>query len=307
LNPSLWLSSPKKWEGGFVLFPRPKGNRPLREIGVDQITRTVRDLVIQSGIDLPEDLIAALERGLQIEGSPTGRQVLTDLIENAKIARRERLPACQDTGVAILFLEIGQEVRIIGGDLPKALEEGVRQGYRDGYFRKSTLDPLERINFGDNTPPIVHWEMVPGGRLKIGVMSKGFGGENMSQVKLYPPSVGLEGLMDEVVNIVFQAGANACPPVIVGVGIGGDLEKAALIAKKSLFRRIGQENPKPEIAGMERDLLRRINDLGIGPAGLGGRVTALAVFIETFPTHIASLPLAVNIQCNSHRHKEAVL
>jgi fumarate hydratase subunit alpha len=279
----------------------------LREIHVDQITRTVRDLVIQSGIDLPEDLIAALERGLQVEGSPTGLQVLTDLIENAKIAREERLPACQDTGVAILFLEIGQEVRIIGGNLPKALEEGVRQGYRDGYFRKSTLDPLERINFGDNTPPIVHWEMVPGDRLKIGVMTKGFGGENMSQVKLFPPSFGLEGLMDEVVSVVSRAGANACPPIIVGVGIGGDLEKAALIAKKSLFRRIGQENPKPEIAGMERDLLRRINGLGIGPGGLGGRVTALAVFIETFPTHIASLPLAVNIQCNSHRHKEAVL
>jgi fumarate hydratase subunit alpha len=283
------------------------GGSPVREIHIDLIARTVKDLVIRANIDLPEDLLDALEKSRQVEESPTGIQVLADLLENARIASRERMPVCQDTGMAILFLEIGQEVRIVGGDLQKALEEAVREGYRDGYFRKSTLDPVARINFGDNTPPIVHLELVPGDRLRIQAMTKGFGGENMSRVQLFPPSVGLEGLIDEVVKIVSRTGANACPPIFVGVGIGGDLEKAAYISKKSLLRRIGQENPRPEIAQMERDLLRRINRLGIGPGGMGGRITALAVFIETFPTHIASLPLAVNIQCNAHRHKEALL
>jgi fumarate hydratase subunit alpha len=268
---------------------------------------TVKELVIQANTELPEDVLLAFEKSLEIEESPIGIQILRDLIENAKIAHQEKVPICQDTGMAILFLEVGQEVQFVGGDLNQALLEAVKQGYQEGYFRKSTLDPIERVNFGDNTPPIVHIEIVPGDRLKIAVMTKGFGGEMMSQVKLFAPYVGMEGIMDEVVKIVSEAGANPCPPIIVGVGIGGNLEKAALIAKKSLLRKIGERNPNPRIAQMERELIQRINKLGIGPGGLGGSVTCLAVNIETFPTHIASIPLAVNIQCNAHRHKEVVL
>lgn len=279
----------------------------MRQIHVDKIKNTVRELVIQANTEIPEDVLLAFEKSLEKEESPLGIQVLKELIENAKIAYQEKVPIWQDTGMAIIFLEIGQEIQIVGGDLHQALLEGVRQGYRDGYFRKSTLDPIERINFGDNTPPIVHIHIVPGDRLKIAVMTKGFGGEMMSQVRLFAPYVGMEGVKDEVVRIVSEAGANPCPPIIVGVGIGGNLEKAALIAKKSLLRRIEEKNPNPKIAQMEEELLERINRLGIGPGGLGGRVTCLAVHIETFPTYIASIPLAVNIQCNAHRHKEVVL
>ena len=279
----------------------------MREIHVENIMKAVKELVVQANTELPGDILSAFEKSFEIEESPIGRQILRDLIDNAQIACRENLPICQDTGMAILFVEIGQGVQIVGGELYRALEEGVRQGYRDGYFRKSTLDPIERINFNDNTPPIVHVDIVPGDRLKITVMTKGFGGEMMSQVKLFAPFVGMEGIMDEVVKIVSEAGANPCPPIIVGVGIGGNLEKAALIAKKSLLRKIGEKNSNPKVAQMEEELLNRINRLGIGPGGLGGRVTCLAVNIETFPTHIASIPLAVNIQCNAHRHKEIVL
>jgi len=279
----------------------------LRQIHVDKIKNAVKELAIQANTELPEDVLLAFEKSLEIEESSISVQVLKDLIENAKIAYQEKVPICQDTGMAILFVEIGQEVLIVGGELHQALEEGVRQGYRDGYFRKSTLDPIERINFGDNTPPIVHIDVVPGNQMKITVMTKGFGGEMMSQVKLFAPFVGMEGIMDEVVRVVSEAGANPCPPIIVGVGIGGNLEKAALIAKKSLLRKIGERNHNPRIAQMEEELLQKINKLGIGPGGLGGRVTCLAVNIETFPTHIASIPLAVNIQCNAHRHKEAIL
>jgi len=269
--------------------------------------KAVKELVIQANTELPGDVLSAFEKSLEIEESSIGIQVLRDLIENAQIACREKVPICQDTGMAILFVEIGQGVQIVGGEFHQALEEGVRMGYRDGYFRKSTLDPIERINFGDNTPPIVHIDLVPGDQMKITVMTKGFGGEMMSQVKLFAPFVGMEGIEDEVVKIVSDAGANPCPPIIVGIGIGGNLEKAALIAKKSLLRKIGEKNSNPKVAQMEEELLNRINRLGIGPGGLGGRVTCLAVNIETFPTHIASIPLAVNIQCNAHRHKEAIL
>jgi len=279
----------------------------LRQIHIDIIMNSVKNLVIQSNTELPADVLLAFEKSLKIEESPIGIQVLRDLIENAEIAYREKVPICQDTGMVILFLEIGQEVQIVGGNLNRALLEAVRQGYQEGYFRKSTLDPIERLNFGDNTPPIVHIDIAPGDKLKINVMTKGFGGEMMSCVRLFAPYVGMEGIMDEVVKIVSDAGANPCPPIIVGVGIGGNLEKAALIAKKSLLRKIGDRNPNPKIAEMERELLERINKLGIGPGGLGGRVTCLAAHIETFPTHIASIPLAVNIQCNAHRHKEIIL
>jgi len=279
----------------------------LREIHVENIMKAVKELVVQANTELPGDVLSAFEKSLEIEESSIGIQVLRDLIENAQIACREKVPICQDTGMAILFVEIGQGVQIVGGEFHQALEEGVRMGYRDGYFRKSTLDPIERINFGDNTPPIVHIDLVPGDQMKITVMTKGFGGEMMSQVKLFAPFVGMEGIEDEVVKIVSDAGANPCPPIIVGIGIGGNLEKAALIAKKSLLRKIGEKNSNPKVAQMEEELLNRINRLGIGPGGLGGRVTCLAVNIETFPTHIASIPLAVNIQCNAHRHKEAIL
>ena len=279
----------------------------MREIQVENIMKAVKELVIQANTELPGDVLSAFEKSLEIEESSIGIQVLRDLIENAQIACREKVPICQDTGMAILFVEIGQGVQIVGGEFHQALEEGVRMGYRDGYFRKSTLDPIERINFGDNTPPIVHIDLVPGDQMKITVMTKGFGGEMMSQVKLFAPFVGMEGIEDEVVKIVSDAGANPCPPIIVGIGIGGNLEKAALIAKKSLLRKIGEKNSNPKVAQMEEELLNRINRLGIGPGGLGGRVTCLAVNIETFPTHIASIPLAVNIQCNAHRHKEAIL
>lgn len=279
----------------------------MREIHVESIINTVKELVIQANTELPGDILSAFEKSLEIEESPIGVQILKDLIENAKIAYREKVPICQDTGMAIFFVEMGQKVQIIGGNLHRALEEGVRIGYQDGFFRKSTLDPIERINFDDNTPPIVHIDVVPGDRLKLAVMTKGFGGEMMSQVKLFAPYVGMDGIMDEVVRIVSEAGANPCPPIIVGVGIGGNLEKAALIAKKSLLRKIGERNPNPKVAQMEGELFERINKLGIGPGGLGGRVTCLAVNIETFPTHIASIPLAVNIQCNAHRHKECIL
>lgn len=279
----------------------------MREIHVENIMKAVKELVIQANTELPGDVLSAFEKSLEIEESSIGIQVLRDLIENAQIACREKVPICQDTGMAILFVEIGQGVQIVGGEFHQALEEGVRMGYRDGYFRKSTLDPIERINFGDNTPPIVHIDLVPGDQIKITVMTKGFGGEMMSQVKLFAPFVGMEGIEDEVVKIVSDAGANPCPPIIVGIGIGGNLEKAALIAKKSLLRKIGEKNSNPKVAQMEEELLNRINRLGIGPGGLGGRVTCLAVNIETFPTHIASIPLAVNIQCNAHRHKEAIL
>lgn len=279
----------------------------MREIHVENIMKAVKELVVQANTELPGDVLSAFEKSLEIEESSIGIQVLRDLIENAQIACREKVPICQDTGMAILFVEIGQGVQIVGGEFHQALEEGVRMGYRDGYFRKSTLDPIERINFGDNTPPIVHIDLVPGDQMKITVMTKGFGGEMMSQVKLFAPFVGMEGIEDEVVKIVSDAGANPCPPIIVGIGIGGNLEKAALIAKKSLLRKIGEKNSNPKVAQMEEELLNRINRLGIGPGGLGGRVTCLAVNIETFPTHIASIPLAVNIQCNAHRHKEAIL
>ncbi len=279
----------------------------MRQIHADTIMDAVKKLVIQSNTELPADVLSAFEKSLEIEESPIGIQILKDLIENAKIAYREKVPICQDTGMAILFLEIGQEVQIVGGDLHQVLLEAVKQGYQNGYFRKSTLDPIERVNFGDNTPPIVHIDIVSGDKLKVNLMTKGFGGEMMSHVRLFAPYIAMEGIMDEIVKIVSDAGANPCPPIIVGVGIGGNLEKAALIAKKSLLRKIDERNPHPKIAEMERELLERINKLGIGPGGLGGRVTCLAVHIETFPTHIASIPLAVNIQCNAHRHKEIIL
>jgi fumarate hydratase subunit alpha len=244
----------------------------------------------------------------KVEESPVGREIIAQLKENARIAREEGVPMCQDTGFAVIFAEVGQDAHIAGGSIKDAINEGVRQGYRDGYLRKSIVgDPITRVNTQDNTPAVIHYEIVPGDRLKMTLMTKGGGSENMSGVKMLAPSDGLKGVREFVLSRVREAGSNPCPPIIVGVGLGGTMEKAALNAKKALLRLVGQPSPVLEMARLEQDLLREINALGIGPAGFGGRVTALAVHIESHPCHIASLPVAVNIECHAHRHKEVVL
>jgi fumarate hydratase subunit alpha len=279
----------------------------VREIPAEKVTSTIRRLCIQANTVLGEDVIQAYEKGLEREESPIGQDCLRQLLENAKLAKEEGLALCQDTGLVVVFVEMGQDVHVIGGDLNEAIHEGVRQGYKEGYLRASSLDPLTRKNFGDNTPAIVHIEIVKGDKLKLSIAPKGFGSENMSRVVLFAPSAGIEGVKKYIIQRVEEAGPNPCPPVVVGVGIGGTFEKAALIAKKSLLRPLGQRHANPSIARLEIELLEAINKLGIGPSGLGGRVTALDVHIETYPTHIASLPVAVNIQCHCDRHKEAVL
>ena len=279
----------------------------VREISVDEITKTIRRLCMESNTNLGDDVIEAYKKGLETEDSPVAKDIFRQYLENAKISKEEGIALCQDTGLAVVFVELGQDVHIVGGDLYKAIDEGVRQGYKDGYLRPSSLDPLTRKNFGDNTPAIVHIEMVPWYKLKLTVASKGFGSENMSRVVLFAPAVGVEGVKKYIIQRVDESGPNPCPPVVVGVGIGGTFEKAALIAKKAITRPLGQRNPNPDIAKLELELLEEINKLGIGPQGLGGKVTAFDVHIETYPTHIASIPVAVNIQCHCDRHKEAVL
>ena len=279
----------------------------VREIAAEEITSTIRRLCIEANTILGDEVVEALKKGLEQEESKTGKDIFRQLLDNAKIAKQEGIPLCQDTGMAVVFIEMGQDIHSVHGELNQSINEGVRQGYRAGYLRASTLDPLVRKNFGDNTPAIIHVEIVPGDKLKLTVVPKGFGGENMSRVALLTPASGMEGIKEFVLQTVEKAGANPCPPVIVGVGIGGTLEKAAFIAKKSLLRTIGQRHPDHQIAMLEQELLDKINRLGIGPQGLGGSITALDVHIETYPTHIAGLPIAVNLQCNCHRHKEAVL
>ena len=281
----------------------------MREIKASAITQAVAQLCQEANFVLGEDVLDAIKQALNTEESPLGREVLSQLIENAQIAQQERLPLCQDCGTAVVFLEIGQETHIIGGDLYAAVEEGVRQGYAQGYLRKSVVSqPFSaRINTKDNTPPVIHAEIVPGDRLKITVMPKGSGAENMSRLAMLKPSDGRQGIIDLVVRTVDEAGGNPCPPLIIGLGIGATGEKAMLLAKKALLRKVAEPNPDPEIAELEKEILSRVNDLGIGPLGFGGRTTALAVHAEVMPTHIASLPVAVNLQCHSARHKEAVL
>lgn len=281
----------------------------MREIKTSTITQTVAQLCQQANFVLGEDVLTALRQAQQTEESPLGREVLSQIIENARIAEREHLPLCQDCGTAVVFLEIGQETHIIGGDLYSAVAEGVRQGYNKGYLRKSIVrQPFSaRINTKDNTPPVIHTEIVPGDRIKIMVMPKGGGAENMSRLAMLKPSDGREGIIDLVVRTVDEAGGNPCPPLIVGLGIGATAEGAMLLAKKALLRQVGEPNPDPEVAELEKEILSRINDLGIGALGFGGSTTALAVQAEVRPTHIASLPVAVNLQCHSARHKEAVL
>ena len=279
----------------------------VRDISVSKITAAVRRLCIEANTILGDDAVAALEASLAVEESPVGRDIFRQLLRNAEIARTEGVPLCQDTGVVVVFLEIGQDAHLTGGDLETAVNEGVRQGYRDGRLRASTLDPLTRKNFGDNTPAVIHTRLIPGDRVRVALAPKGFGSENMSRVALFPPSHGIEGIKKFVVDRVDAAGPNPCPPLVVGVGIGGTMEKAALLSKQSLLRDIGRRHPDPAVARLELELLEDINNLGIGPQGLGGRVTALDVHIETYPTHIASIPVAVNLQCHCARHKEAVI
>jgi fumarate hydratase subunit alpha len=279
----------------------------MRQIEVAEVTRAVKEAVIAANYEAGADLLAALERGLQEEESPSGKESFRQLLENARIALQERIPMCQDCGLAVIFVEVGQDVHLVGGDLEAAIQEGVRQGYKEGYLRKSLCHPLTRANTGDNTPAVIHTEMAPGDRLKLTVVPKGGGSENMSRLYMLKPAEGWAGIREKVVTTVREAGANPCPPIIVGVGIGGTFERAALLAKKALLREVGEPHPDPEIAQLERELLKAINDLGIGPQGLGGRITALAVQVLMQPCHIASLPVAVNIQCHASRHKEVVL
>jgi fumarate hydratase subunit alpha len=276
----------------------------MREIDVKLITEKVRDLCMEANTDLGDDVLQTFDQAIEKEESPLGLEILKELKENARIAKEEKVPICQDTGFAVVFIELGQDVHLIGGTLTEAIHEGVRQGYRDGYLRKSVCHPFTRANTGDNTPAIIHTEVVPGEKVKITVAPKGAGSENMSRVVMLTPSDGIEGIKRFVIQRVKESGSNPCPPTIVGVGIGGTFEQAALLAKKSLLRPLGSKNPDPELEKLESEILTEINQLGIGPQGLGGRTTSLAVHILMMPCHIASLPLAVNIQCHVQRHKE---
>ncbi len=279
----------------------------MSEIEATRITRAVRELFLQANFELGADIVASFERGLQEEESPVGREVLSSLLKNAELARETRVPLCQDCGLGIMFVELGQDAHVVGGDLREALEEGVRQAYQEGYLRKSVCHPLTRANTGDNTPAVIHFNVVPGDRLKITAVPKGGGSENMSRVFMLKPADGWTGVKEKVLWSVNEAGPNPCPPIIVGVALGGSFELAAREAKKTLLRPLGSPNPDPEAGRLEAELLEAVNDLGVGPMGLGGRVTALAVHLKIMPCHIASLPLAVNIQCHSSRHAEAVL
>lgn len=279
----------------------------MREVHVNKITKTIEDLCVKACCHLGDDVKELLKKRSLEETSEFGKNIFDQIFANIQIAELEGIPLCQDTGMAVVFLEVGQDVHIVGGDLEAAVNEGVRRGYEKGYLRKSVLDPISRINTKDNTPAVIHTEIVPGDKLKIIVAPKGFGSENMSRLQMLKPSDGIEGVKDFILQTVTSAGANPCPPLIVGVGIGGTMEKAALLAKKALLRRAGSHNPNPEIARLEKEMLQRINETGIGPQGLGGRVTALAVHIDTYPTHIAGLPVAVNLQCHVARHREAIL
>lgn len=278
----------------------------MREIDSKEIRTAVRDLAIAAAHDLQPDILDALRAARERETGELAGNILTLLLTNAEIASREQIPVCQDTGTGILFLELGQEVHI-RGDLQDALQEGVRLGYEEGYLRKSVCDPLTRKNTGTNTPAVVHLDLVPGDRLTIRFLPKGCGSENMSSLVMLPPAAGTEGVIRHVIERVLAAGSNPCPPMIVGIGLGGSFEKAALLAKKALLRPVGQRSDRADVAALEERLLRDINAQGQGVHGFGGITTALAVHMETFPCHIASLPVAINIQCHAHRHKEIVL
>ena len=285
-----------------------KTTKTVRRIHTKRITAAVRDLFIEANRNLGPDVVRSLHSAMKREKSPIGRQVLSKILQNADIACRDAMPICQDTGLAVLFIETGQDVRIVGDDFRQAVEEGVRQAYAEGHLRKSVCDPFTRANTTDNLPAIIHVDIVPGNQLKIIAMPKGGGSENMSGVAMLVPAAGWEGVKEFIIGRVAAAGPNPCPPTVIGVGIGGDIEMAAILAKKALLRPLGEKNRRdPRLAGLEEELLAEINRLGIGPQGYGGRTTALAVHAEMMPCHIASLPVAVNIQCHAVRHREAIL
>ncbi len=280
----------------------------MRRIKSEEIINSVERICMDANYNLGEDLIASLEKALEKEGSPLGREVIKQILENAEIGKKEHVPVCQDTGYAVVFVELGQGVQIIGQNLREAINEGVRRGYKKGYLRKSIVkDPLDRVNTGDNTPAVIHTEIAPGDKLKITFIAKGGGCENMSRTAMLTPAQGRDGVMDFVIDTVKRAGANPCPPIIVGVGIGGTFEYSSLLSKKAILRPVGSHNEDGDIARLEDGLLDKINKLGIGPQGFGGRITALAVHVETYPCHIASLPVSVNIECHSHRPKSIVI
>lgn len=280
----------------------------MRSVDVKKIADAVAEMAKQSNHFLGKDVKRAIEKRAQDEPWPVAKSVLEKIEENIAIAEKGIFPLCQDTGLACVFLEIGQEVRLTGGFVGDAVNEGVRKGYQEGYLRKSVVkDPLRRVNTGDNTPAHIHYEIVPGDKVKITFAAKGFGSENMSQIKMLPPSAGAEGVMDFIIKVCEEAGANPCPPIVAGVGIGGTFDKAALMAKEALLIPFDQPNEDPFYAEMEDTLLKRINSLGIGPQGFGGETTALSVKIKAAPTHIAGLPVAVNINCHVSRHEERIL
>jgi fumarate hydratase subunit alpha len=280
----------------------------MREVNVRDISDAVRELSITSNCVLGDSEIACFKEMIEVEESPTGKEILNLMLENARIAREEQIPICQDTGMAVVFLEIGQDVHLVGGDVNEAVNDGVRRGYEDGYLRKSILaDSINRVNTKDNTPAFIHTKIVPGDKVKIIFAPKGGGSENMSRFKALKPSEGIEGVKDFVVQAVAEAGGNPCPPVVVGVGLGGPFEKVALRAKEALLVPMGQRNRDPFYAEVETDLLERINNTGVGPQGLGGRVTALDVHIVQGPCHIATLPVAVNLNCHATRHGERII
>lgn len=280
----------------------------MRQLDVAELTKIIKKMCIEANINLAADVTTSLEQYEKSEVSPIGKEILKDLIENVHIAQERQMPICQDTGMAVIFMEIGQDVHWINGSVEGAINEGVRQGYSEGFLRKSVVgDPLRRVNTKDNTPAIIHYQLCEGDQVKITFAPKGFGSENMSRTKMLTPSAGRDGVVDFVVETVSMAGPNPCPPIVVGVGIGGTLDKAAQIAKKALTRDIGSRNSDPYYEALENELLERINALGIGPQGLGGSTTALDVHVEVFPTHIAGLPVVVNINCHASRHMSAIL
>lgn len=279
----------------------------MRKIELNLVSDAVALMCGNANFDIPKDLLDKLEASLSIEESPVAREILEQIIENDKIAAEERVPMCQDTGLTVVFLEIGREVYLCG-DIYEAVQEGIRRGYKDNYLRKSMVkDPFDRVNTGDNTPAVIHTKIVEGDKIKIIIAPKGGGSENMSTVTMLKPADGVEGVKKFILDFVEKAGGNPCPPIVVGIGIGGNLEKSALLAKESLLRPIGDRNPNKFYSDLEEELLEKINKLGIGPMGLGGRTTALDVKIEVHPCHIAQLPLAININCHAARHKEVII
>ena len=275
----------------------------VRSVNVELLTENIKEMCIQANHYLAPDMDKAMKEAHERETKPLAKQILGQLLENLEIAGEDMIPICQDTGMAVVFLKIGQDVHFEGGSVEEAVNEGVRQGYAEGYLRKSVVgDPLLRVNTKDNTPAIIHYELVPGDKVEILVAPKGFGSENMSKIHMLKPADGVEGVKEAIINTVREAGPNACPPVVVGVGIGGTFEKAASLAKKALTREIGTHSELPHVRELEEELLAKINEIGLGPAGLGGDTTALAVNINTYATHIAGLPVAVNICCHVNRH-----